>query len=102
MTPTGPSGQQDGAPGGADEPAPAVAGQLGRYAGHGLTMALSTALFAWLGSWADGRLGTGPVFVVAGVFVGFGAGFYSMMRQLGGSGGGLGGSGGGDDGNAGG
>ena len=59
-----------------------LAGELGRHAGHGLTLAAATALFAWLGSLADERLGTGPLLVVVGAFVGFGAGFYSMYRQL--------------------
>ena len=55
---------------------------LGRYAGHGMTIALSTAAFAWGGVWLDDRLGTEPVFVIIGVFVGFGAGFYSMYREI--------------------
>lgn len=56
--------------------------ELGRYGGHGLTIALSTALFGWLGVQADERLGTDPLFVILGVFVGFGAAFYSMYREL--------------------
>ena len=56
--------------------------QLGRYSGHGLTLGLSTALFAWLGSMADERLQTGPLFVLLGTFIGFGAGFYAMYRAL--------------------
>ena len=56
--------------------------QLGRYSGHGLTLGLSTALFAWLGSLADERLQTGPLFVLLGTFVGFSAGFYVMYREL--------------------
>lgn len=56
--------------------------QLGRYAGHGLTIGLSTALFAWLGSLLDGRLGTEPLFVIVGSFLGMGAGFVSMYRHL--------------------
>jgi hypothetical protein len=62
-------------------------GEVGRHAGHGLTIALSTALFAWLGDWLDGRLGTTPLFVLLGAGAGFAAGFYSMYRQLVGSGG---------------
>jgi len=56
--------------------------QLGRYSGHGITLGLSTALFAWLGSLADERLHTGPLFVLIGTFVGFSAGFYVMYREL--------------------
>lgn len=56
--------------------------QLGELAGFGLTMALATALFAWLGSLLDDRLGTKPLFVLVGAFVGFGAGFYSMYSRL--------------------
>lgn len=59
-----------------------LAGELGRHAGHGLTLAAATALFAWLGTLADERLGTEPLLVVVGALVGFGAGLYSMIRQL--------------------
>lgn len=55
---------------------------LGRHAGHGLTLAVATAVFAWLGTLADDRLGTEPLLVVVGAAVGFGAGFYSMYRSL--------------------
>ena len=59
-----------------------VATQLGRYAGFGLTIGLSTALFAWLGTLLDERLGTEPAFVHVGAFLGFAAGFYSMYWRL--------------------
>jgi F0F1-type ATP synthase assembly protein I len=35
-----------------------------------------------LGSLADERLHTGPLFVLLGTFVGFSAGFYMMYREL--------------------
>jgi len=35
-----------------------------------------------LGSLADERLHTGPLFVLLGTFVGFSAGFYVMYREL--------------------
>ena len=80
MTPSSPSrGGPDSDEG---RGAPSTASELGRYGGHGLTIALSTALFGWLGVQADERLGTDPLFVLLGVFVGFGAGFYSMYREL--------------------
>lgn len=56
--------------------------EVGRYAGHGLTIALSTGLFAWVGLRLDGWLGTGPLLVLLGAFLGFGAGFYSMYHRL--------------------
>jgi F0F1-type ATP synthase assembly protein I len=31
---------------------------------------------------ADERLQTGPLFVLLGTFIGFGAGFYTMYRSL--------------------
>lgn len=79
VTPPGrrpePDGPDDGTSGSA-------LGEIGRYAGHGITLGLSTALFAWVGDWLDGELGTEPVLVVAGAFLGFVAGFYSMYRDL--------------------
>lgn len=59
-----------------------MASELGRYGGHGITIALATALFGWLGVQADEWAGTKPLFVLLGVFVGFGASFYSMYRKL--------------------
>ncbi len=56
--------------------------QLGRYSGYGITLGLAVALFAWLGTLLDERLGTKPLFVLLGTFVGFGAGFYRLIRDL--------------------
>ncbi len=55
---------------------------LGRYAGHGLTWALSTALFLYLGLKVDEWLGTLPLFTVLGAVIGAGAGFYSLYYHL--------------------
>lgn len=60
-------------------------------AGLGLTMGAAIALFALGGNWLDGRLGTRPLFVLLGVFVGFAAGFLSMYTRLTGWRGGSGG-----------
>ena len=54
----------------------------GPYLGYGLTWALSTLLFLWLGSRADEWLGTKPWLTLIGAFVGAGAGFYYMYRHL--------------------
>ncbi|HUG40030.1 MAG TPA: AtpZ/AtpI family protein [Longimicrobiales bacterium] len=55
---------------------------VSEYLGHGLTWAASTLLFLWLGTKADGWLGTEPWLALAGAFVGAGAGFYHMYRHL--------------------
>lgn len=68
--------------GGKGDASGGLAAQLGRYTGFGLTIGLSTALFAWLGTLIDERLRTEPLFVIVGAFLGFGAGFYSMYWRL--------------------
>ena len=53
-----------------------------KYAGIGLQFAGSILLFLYLGQWVDARLGSGPVGLIVGVFVGAGAAFFSMYRRL--------------------
>lgn len=50
----------------------------GRYMGLGLTWALSVLLFLGIGAWLDSKLGTRPILLILGAFVGAGAGFYSL------------------------
>jgi len=52
------------------------------FAGIGLQFAASILLFVYAGQWLDRRLGTGPWFLIVGVFVGAGGAFYSMYRKL--------------------
>lgn len=52
------------------------------YLGHGLTLAASTMLFLWLGTRADGWLGSEPWLALLGAFIGAGAGFYHMYHHL--------------------
>ena len=54
----------------------------GQYTGYGLTWALSTLLFLLGGWWLDGKLGTMPLFLILGAFVGAGAGFYSLYQHI--------------------
>ncbi len=54
----------------------------GRYMGHGLAWALSVLLFLGVGAWLDSKLGTSPVLLVAGAFIGAGAGFYSLYFHI--------------------
>lgn len=81
-----------GAPGGArehelamdDEKAPVreAIRASGRFMGLGLTWALGVLLFFGVGAWLDSKLGTEPVLMVVGAFVGAGAGFYSLYYHI--------------------
>jgi ATP synthase protein I len=53
-----------------------------KYAGLGLQFAITILVSLWLGTWIDRKFGTAPVFLYVGVFLGAGAAFYSMYRQL--------------------
>lgn len=61
---------------------PPASAEIARFLGYGMTWALSTLLFLYLGSLADKRLGTEPVLTLIGAFVGATAGFYAMYRRL--------------------
>ena len=52
------------------------------YAGLGFQFVGAILLFLYVGRWADSRLGTAPWLLIVGVFVGAGAGFYSLYRKL--------------------
>lgn len=54
----------------------------GSFLGHGLTWAVSTGFFLFVGWQADGWLGTRPLLTIVGAFVGAGAGFYSLYHHL--------------------
>lgn len=53
-----------------------------RYVGVGLTLALSTMFFGWLGLQADDAWGTDPWLTLGGAFVGAVAGFWYLYREL--------------------
>ena len=55
---------------------------ISSFAGVGLQFAISIVAFLFLGQWVDRKLGSSPVFLLAGVFIGGGAAFYSMYRRL--------------------
>jgi F0F1-type ATP synthase assembly protein I len=63
-------------------PSQKQAPEAAKYVGTGLTWALSTLLFLWLGTLADDRLGTTPWLTLIGAFVGAGAGFWYMYYHL--------------------
>lgn len=50
--------------------------------GLGVQFALAILICLYAGKWLDGKLGTAPWLLVAGVVVGASAGFYSMYRTL--------------------
>lgn len=54
----------------------------GQFMGLGLTWALSVLLFLGVGAWLDSKLGTGPLLLILGAFVGAGAGFYSLYYHI--------------------
>lgn len=56
--------------------------EVGEYTGFGLTWALSVLLFLLAGWWLDRRIGTEPLFMIVGAFVGASAGFYSLYRHV--------------------
>jgi hypothetical protein len=61
---------------------PPAGADVYRHLGYGLTWALGTLLFLYLGSLADKWLGIEPVLTLTGAFVGATAGFYNMYRNL--------------------
>jgi F0F1-type ATP synthase assembly protein I len=54
----------------------------GQFMGYGLTWALAVLLFLAVGAWLDSKLGTTPVLMILGAFVGGGAGFYSLYYHM--------------------
>lgn len=59
-----------------------AAGDLYRYSSLGLQFAATVGVFALAGRWLDGRWNTGPWLLIAGVFLGFALGLYSMIQKL--------------------
>lgn len=57
-------------------------GGAGKYAGFGVQFAGAILLFLYAGNWVDGKLGTAPLFLIAGVFLGAGLSFYSIYRRV--------------------
>lgn len=54
----------------------------GDLAGVGVQFAVAIIVFLFAGRWLDGRLGTSPIFLIIGTFVGAAGGFYSMYRKV--------------------
>jgi len=52
------------------------------FAGAGIQFAVALVIFVFLGNWLDKRFGTSPLFIVLGVLIGGGGGFYSFYRKV--------------------
>ena len=52
------------------------------FAGAGIQFAVALVVCVLAGNWLDARLGTSPVFVLIGVFLGGGASFYSFYGKI--------------------
>lgn len=48
----------------------------------GITMILAMLLGFYAGEWLDRRLGTSPLFILLGIFLGMAAGFYNLWSVL--------------------
>jgi F0F1-type ATP synthase assembly protein I len=55
---------------------------LSSFAGFGLQFAIAIVLFLLLGQWADKKLGTAPVLLMIGVFIGGAGAFYNLYRRI--------------------
>ena len=53
-----------------------------RYSHVGIQFFVAVVLFTVLGVWLDSRLGTGVLFTLLGLALGFGGGFYAMYRDI--------------------
>jgi F0F1-type ATP synthase assembly protein I len=77
------TGKPAGSPGGAPDQGDSEGGtSAGQFAGHGLTFVVAILGGLYLGQWLDRKLGTDPWLLIAGVFIGAGASFYSMYSKL--------------------
>lgn len=60
--------------------------RYGRYINlalsFGIMMVVSLFLGLYGGEWLDRRLGTSPIFMILGIFLGVGIGFYSLFAEL--------------------
>ncbi|MBI1809899.1 MAG: AtpZ/AtpI family protein [Gemmatimonadetes bacterium] len=61
-------------------PKPGDGGQ--RLMGLGIQFVVAILLFLYLGMWLDRKLGTAPWFMLVGMLVGAGGGFYSLYRAM--------------------
>ena len=81
MNDPAPSRQSSDSTGGS-KPAPSTLADLARLSGLGMTFALCIVLCGGGGWWLDEKIGTFPVFLSIGVFLGAAAGFVHIVRAV--------------------
>lgn len=54
----------------------------GRYAGLGFQFVAAMGIMGFGGFWLDGKLGTYPLLMIVGIFVGAAGGFYSLLQAV--------------------
>lgn len=64
------------------DPKPDKELSVSTFAGAGIQFAIAIVAFLLAGQWADRKLGTSPAFLLAGVFIGGTAAFYSLYRRV--------------------
>jgi F0F1-type ATP synthase assembly protein I len=48
----------------------------------GYTLLAAVGLFGGIGWWLDGRVGTAPLFLIGGIFLGLAVAFHSLIRKV--------------------
>lgn len=56
--------------------------QVGPYLSLGIEFVASILLCLFAGRWLDSKLGTAPMLILIGVFVGASVGFYNFFRVI--------------------
>ena len=56
--------------------------EVGPYLGIGIEFVVAILLCLFLGRWLDGKMGTDPMFMLVGAFVGATAGFVAFIRTV--------------------
>jgi F0F1-type ATP synthase assembly protein I len=79
MTPTEPEGD---APRGDDRKQDRKLLSYLRFSSAGMQLCVAAGLGTLLGWWLDRMAGLSPLFLILGCFLGFGAGTYTLYREL--------------------